>query len=51
MSQGDVDATRAGLEAYNRGDVERWLETFPTQMSSSRLGSVYWKATTQGMKA
>jgi hypothetical protein len=28
MSQENVDRFRAGIEAYNRGDIERWLEDF-----------------------
>ena len=28
MSQENVDRFRAGVDAYNRGDVERWLEDY-----------------------
>ena len=28
MSKENVDRFRAGVEAYNRGDIERWLEDF-----------------------
>ena len=39
MSQENVDRFRAGLEAYNRGDVERWLETFhPDVVFEARIG-------------
>ena len=39
MSQENVDRFRAGLEAYNRGDVERWLEDYhPDAVFEARIG-------------
>ena len=47
MSQENVDRFRAGVEAFNRGDIERWFRTI-TRMRSSSLRSLRWRATTQG---
>ena len=48
MSQENVETVSGrGTEAFDRGDIERWLEGLPTRRRSSSLRSRDWRANTQ----